>query len=413
MSGLKKGVLKLAGGAGLSQLIVVGATPLLTRLYTPEAFGELAVFASIYTIGVGLATLKLEQALVLPAEREVGLAVAWLALRVVSSASIVALAVVGAVDLAHGVGRHLYLLPLALLVGGMLSIAQQWCLREAHFGHIAKSSISGAIANVGCAAVLAAASATPPSGALVTAYVLGMAATAAHLLALTPSLPLALWRVGRTTATRGLLSTYRQFPLHVMPGSLATTVGSHAMPIVVTACAGAHAAGLYAIANRLLALPTILVGNSVQSIVHAELNARIRRGDGAVRFFERVAGALVAFAAPTFVAISIAAPWLFGFVFGPAYRGAGEMARWIALGAAATFVAAPLAPAFIAAGRTRLGFALQALGSFAPILAFVLGFRLAGVTAGLVGAASVALVCSALQVVSAVRAIRRPASVGR
>jgi O-antigen/teichoic acid export membrane protein len=43
-------VLKLASGTTLTQIIVVLASPLLTRLYGPEAFGFLALFTSITSI---------------------------------------------------------------------------------------------------------------------------------------------------------------------------------------------------------------------------------------------------------------------------------------------------------------------------------------------------------------------------
>jgi O-antigen/teichoic acid export membrane protein len=43
-------VLKLVTGTTLAQIIVVLASPLLTRLYGPEAFGFFALFTSITSI---------------------------------------------------------------------------------------------------------------------------------------------------------------------------------------------------------------------------------------------------------------------------------------------------------------------------------------------------------------------------
>ena len=45
-----RNVLKLAGGTAGSQVIVVAAAPILTRLYGPESFGVLATFASILAL---------------------------------------------------------------------------------------------------------------------------------------------------------------------------------------------------------------------------------------------------------------------------------------------------------------------------------------------------------------------------
>src|SRR5687768_11551666 len=117
MPSLKRAVLQLAGGAGLSQVILVAATPLLTRLFEPAQFGEYAMFASVFTIATAIATLKLEQAIVLPAERADAAALAKTAVACSAFAAMVVLAALAAVDVvATGVRIYHYLLPIAVLV---------------------------------------------------------------------------------------------------------------------------------------------------------------------------------------------------------------------------------------------------------------------------------------------------------
>jgi O-antigen/teichoic acid export membrane protein len=55
----------LLGGQAISQLILIPFYPLLTRLYTPENFGEYAFFQTIVGIFLILIFLRLEEALVL------------------------------------------------------------------------------------------------------------------------------------------------------------------------------------------------------------------------------------------------------------------------------------------------------------------------------------------------------------
>ncbi len=55
----------LLGGQAISQLILIPLYPLLTRLYTPENFGEYAFFQTIVGIFLILIFLRLEEALVL------------------------------------------------------------------------------------------------------------------------------------------------------------------------------------------------------------------------------------------------------------------------------------------------------------------------------------------------------------
>ena len=59
-------VLKLVTGTTFAQIIAILASPLLTRLYGPEAFGFLALFTSITSIIGVIACMRYEMAIMLP-----------------------------------------------------------------------------------------------------------------------------------------------------------------------------------------------------------------------------------------------------------------------------------------------------------------------------------------------------------
>ncbi len=59
-------VLKLVTGTTFAQFIVILASPLLTRLYGPEAFGFLALFTSITSIIGVIACMHYEMRIILP-----------------------------------------------------------------------------------------------------------------------------------------------------------------------------------------------------------------------------------------------------------------------------------------------------------------------------------------------------------
>ena len=59
-------VLKLVTGTTFAQVITILASPLLTRLYGPEAFGFLALFTSITSIIGVIACMRYEMAIMLP-----------------------------------------------------------------------------------------------------------------------------------------------------------------------------------------------------------------------------------------------------------------------------------------------------------------------------------------------------------
>ena len=61
-----RGVSVLVGGTAGAQLVVLLAAPLLTRLYSPEDFGILAVYVGILSLLSVIASFKYELAIPLP-----------------------------------------------------------------------------------------------------------------------------------------------------------------------------------------------------------------------------------------------------------------------------------------------------------------------------------------------------------
>src|SRR5690554_359562 len=65
-SNVFKGMATLALGSGIARIIGIAAIPVLTRLYSPEAFGVLAVFSALLAILAPLLTLRYVLAVPLP-----------------------------------------------------------------------------------------------------------------------------------------------------------------------------------------------------------------------------------------------------------------------------------------------------------------------------------------------------------
>lgn len=64
----------LVSGTAIAQLIIIGFQVILRRLYTPEIFGAFAVYMSVVSIVVSIASLRYEQTIVLPKQNKDGFA---------------------------------------------------------------------------------------------------------------------------------------------------------------------------------------------------------------------------------------------------------------------------------------------------------------------------------------------------
>jgi O-antigen/teichoic acid export membrane protein len=113
----KADVLTLLTGTALGQLLLLAVSPLLTRLFTPAAFGAFGVFLSLAAIMSALSTLRFDQAIMLPKEAEEAAPLFW--------AALLSAGAVGAVSLAVCLlffGRLLSMLKIGALSGWILAL---------------------------------------------------------------------------------------------------------------------------------------------------------------------------------------------------------------------------------------------------------------------------------------------------
>lgn len=143
-----RGVSVLVGGTAAAQLVAILALPILTRLYTPDAFSTLAVYSSVLALLTAVACLRFEIAIPLPRSDRTAAA-----LCVLSVASVILISSLSALfvfflpsiftELTHGeISRYLWLIPLGVLIVGLYNAMQYWSTRKKRYGHISKTRIT-------------------------------------------------------------------------------------------------------------------------------------------------------------------------------------------------------------------------------------------------------------------------------
>ena len=348
--GFGRAVGTLATGAAAAQAVVLLARPVLTRLYTPEAFGALAVFVAPAYLLASLATLRYEDAVALPATRRDAAGVTALAALAAVFVGLGVLALApwrAALAEALGVPALAPLLPLASAVAvalGVASAAQGWLAREGRFRQIALASLVQSVGVVGVQL------AVPGAGAagLVAGVVLGAVLFAAVLAA---------GAVGRGGAPSGVVAEargadlgalarrFRRFPLFGVPASLLNQAGARLPPLALAAAFGPAAVGQFALALAAVAVPVGIVADAVGQVFYVRAGEAHRAGRLGP-LVEAVHARLSAVAAVPVVAVAVLGPDLFAAVFGEPWRAAGDAARVLAPWLWLSSVAPPLTRAF-------------------------------------------------------------------
>jgi O-antigen/teichoic acid export membrane protein len=387
--GLLRAVLTLVAGGAAAQALPLLLGPWLTRLYAPQEFGAYNVFAAVAANLAVVACGRYEFALPLVVDAEHARALRALCLRVL--AGVTALSAIGgaawwalggeAVAPGAGGGAWWAWLPAAVAVLGWLSLATLWATRAQAYRALAVARVvqyGGAAA----AQVAAGLAGTGVVG-LVVAPIAAAAAAAALL-----RLPLRDGAPVPAAAWRALARRFRDFPLLNTPHAFMGALQDTAAVALIAAWQGPAAAGFWGLALRYLKAPATLVGGAVSQALYPRLAAHgardadphaplrvTREGRAAVR---RVMAGLAAIAAPLVVALWGLAPWAFERLFGAGWRGAGELARALAVYIGVHFVAAPLAVVTLAWGAQAWALRLALVGQAAFVAALAAGLRLGG-----------------------------------
>ena len=136
---LIRSILIVIGGTAGAQLITLLASPIISRLYSPEAIGMLGSFIAILTILLPIAAFSYPMAIVLPKSNSEATTIANMSLRIVAVFSLIMLTITlllkEELSLFLGLTSDDVLfitlaLPCAILLSTFLAVASQWVIRH-------------------------------------------------------------------------------------------------------------------------------------------------------------------------------------------------------------------------------------------------------------------------------------------
>lgn len=391
--GLARNVMVLAGGTAVAQAITLVMSPVLTRLFTPADFGVLAVFSSALAVFSNVAAWRYEQAIPLPDDDQHSIHVVVL--------SAVVLACMGALTgfvvftwpeaivmvLGEtGIAPYLGLLPLSLTGLGAYQIAMHWATRTRAYSLIARTKLTqqvwGQIITV-------------PLGFLrIGAFGLLVGYVASQFIGVwsLTSLVLMNGKLLRRINGRDLVRAairFRKFPLVSTWAGLVNVVGLQLPVIYLSQTFSAGVVGHYSMANRVLGLPSALVGQAVAQVFYPHA-VRIHEPDTLRRTAERLAVALFSLGLPVFAVMLAVGPQLFRVAFGNEWATAGVYAQILSPWFSVLLVSSPLSTLSLVKERQGLSFMVTVYELVLRLALMWLGGNVLGSSTWAVGMLSLA-----------------------
>jgi len=353
---------------------MLAAMPFLTRLYTPEAFGVFAVFSALMGVVLVISSLRYELAIPLPHSQRTASRLLLIALSINLAVALVALAVVALLRFRIAewtetplLASFLWLLPVAIVTGGTYKALNFWAIRNKDYQKIAITKLTQSGSNV-IAQILGGLAGIGAIG-LIVGQVIGQSAGITRLW---KGLNIRKLRLEASTAhSIALLSRYHKFPKYDAPAAAVNAISAQLPNVAMAVIFGPLAAGLFYLADRMLAVPVGIISQAVSQVIFGHAKGDISSG----YLYKRVCGLAailtimgVCLSALTFLFAKPA----FQLLFGHDWSLSGVYSSWLVFGLSVQFVYSPLSIVLIATENQGANFFIHSLILGLKILVFTL-----------------------------------------
>ncbi len=360
-----RNVLTLMTGTSIAQAIPVAISPILTRLYTPEDFGILALYMAVSSIFAVIATGRYELAIMLPRNDSDAASILALSVGIAFFISLVTFLIIFFFNTAitellgnPAISNWLYFVPLTVLITGMYQSLNYWFTRQGRFKHLAYARIAqgGAtgVSQLGMGYMLSGAS------GLVVGTVAGQV-VATSILARKLSMDDGFFIRGlRWKRIIGNARKYRKFPQFSTWGALFDNAALQMPVLILTRFFDAYITGLFSFTFRVLNLPMSLLSTALSQVLFKKVVAIHHNSpEDLLYFILKIFFGLLAITIP-FLLISIFfGKIIFIFLFGENWAQAGEFAAFLAIAVSIRFAVSPLSCVLAMDHNLKKGFYWQ------------------------------------------------------
>lgn len=407
-AGMARPVAVLASGTTIAFAVGYVSKIILLRLYAPADFGVFDVLIAMAATLLPVASLRYEDAIVLPEHdgeaRDLFWLSAGLSLLFVACVAIAAGIVVSFRDTLGPDGsidaRWLHAVAPVLLALRASKLFELWLIRRERFGVVAGANVTQA--GVMTIVRVLKGLADPSPGGLIGGFAAGHAAAAAFQGV--RAVPDVLSVEGRTSRSRiaAAARNYRRFAVYSTPSTLAAALVTRLPYFLLLAWFSAEVVGWFGQAFHVFYVPLALVTGAVGQVFFVRAARSV--DDGSLpRLAESVHERLVLATVFPVAVTAAVAPDLFALLFSESWRTAGSfvlpLSGWIVL----TAVGSPLTRLFDVLRRQPVDFAVTLLLLAASTAALVLGGLSGSVHTTLLLLGVFGAVSRAVQIVTALR----------
>ena len=324
-----KNIWTLMTGSTLSQLILVLFSPILTRLYSPDEFGILALYMSIVSVIASAAAGRYEYAIVKPKKYFDSLSLLVLSILLITTVSLVSFFIIAIFYEQLSIVMHLesnqyvlWFLPISIFITAFYTVFTMWNTRNKNFlittyGNISRSSFISFFQvllsklNIG----------------LIIGQIMGNGFALLVMAKKFVKKDLKNIRYLNLQHIINVFKEYRNFPKYNLPHIIVGTLKTNVTVLLISTFFGNAVLGYYSLALRVLLLPMSVIASSVNGVYYQKISSMHADKENILNLTLKTIKNLSLIALPLFMVLFIVAPDLFAFVFGKEWFVVGDYVR--------------------------------------------------------------------------------------
>ena len=331
MSSFSKDAAKVASAPLITQLLSILLTPIVTRLYSPEAFGLFQLFGSVCAPLVVFVTMGYAVPIMITESEEervnllfICILISLLFSTIIGFVFVTGYNVLNTFLKIDQIKIIVWILPLSLLFHGIYMSLRYWNLKKTKFQQNAFGEIFRNIGNYFIILPAGFMGYTSANSLIFGSFVSSITTILAQSIGQIKSLFNNLWHNVNYKQIKYLLVRYRKFPLYNTPSEFLSRFSSETPVILFAFFFSSNVIGFYSLSLRILNLPVKYLGTTIGDVY-------FQRGSldktGNVHLLKKLLKLIFMIGLPFFSMLSIIGSDLFGFFFGQVWRTAGQYSQ--------------------------------------------------------------------------------------
>ncbi|MEN6384821.1 MAG: oligosaccharide flippase family protein [Phycisphaerales bacterium] len=377
LSGDNKSVLTLVGGTTIAQTLSFLFSPITTRLFSPEVFGDLSVFTSITGIIGIVICLRYELSIVLPKDNDEGFSL----LKLCYIFTIIVSGITGIIFLfgseviyekfgAKNLAGYWYYVPLILLLTGIIQASNYWLTRTRMFKILSLNKVLPVIA-VNLVSIVLGFMGYKNVGARLAAI---LVSNIINLVVLAKAIiPEFRGKKHENKYTyRNLIGRYKNYLVYDIWGALLNNLSWLIVPILMNYYYSSTAAGQYSIGMRVIQIPASIIGSSVAQVFLKNASEKLYNKN-LYPYCISTIKKLFKYTAPVAIILFLFGKDIFSLIFGEKWSAAGVYTQILAPWAIVWFISSPISSIYTVKQKQNISLITSSLNLVTRVLSLYLG----------------------------------------